>query len=75
MISPIDAGRSYFVEAHEPQLLEEDLNAAVDAALEHAMQEGRHGILVTRHGHTRYTVAVSAEVPYGLTMEVNAPLS
>ena len=73
MISPIQAGPTYFVEAGEPQLLEHNLNAAVDAALEHALKDGRHGILVTRHGHTTYTVAVSAEVPYGQTMERNGP--
>ncbi|MET4097054.1 hypothetical protein ABIB51_004010 [Arthrobacter sp. UYCu712] len=60
-------------EADEPQLLEQNLNAAVDAALEHALKEGRHGILVTRHGHAPYTAAVSAEVPYGQTMERSAP--
>ncbi len=73
MTSPIAAGGTYFVEADEPRLLEQNLNAAVDAALEHALKEGRHGILVTRHGHTTYTVSVSAEVPYGQTMERNGP--
>jgi hypothetical protein len=33
------------------------------------MQERRHGILVTQHGYTSYTVAVSRDVPYGQTHE------
>jgi hypothetical protein len=33
------------------------------------MQECRHGILVTQHGYTSYTVAVSRDVPYGQTHE------
>lgn len=73
MISPIEAGRAYFVEAHEPHLIEADLGAAVDAALEYAMREGRCGILVTRHGLTTFTVAVSDQVPFGQTMEENGP--
>jgi len=38
-------------------------------AREQAMQEGRHGILVTQHGYTSYTVAVSRDVPFGQTLE------
>jgi hypothetical protein len=33
------------------------------------MKERRHGILVTQHGYTSYTVAVSRDVPYGQTHE------
>ncbi|MCX2749024.1 hypothetical protein OOZ51_14540 [Arthrobacter sp. MI7-26] len=73
MISTIEAGRTFFVEANNPLEIEHDLNAAVDAALMHAMQDGRHGILVTRHGHSSFTVAVSSKVPYGETMEENGP--
>ena len=73
MISPIEAGRAYFVEANEPRLIEKDLNAAVDEALEDAMTGGRHGILVTRRGHTTFTVEVSDEVPYGQTKKENGP--
>ena len=39
------------------------VNAAVDAALERALKDGRFGIPVTRHGHTTFTAALSAEVP------------
>jgi hypothetical protein len=33
------------------------------------MNEYRHGILVTRHSYTSYTVAVSRDVPFGETHE------
>ena len=42
---------------------------AVDIALRHAMQERRHGVLVTQTGFSTYTVAVSRDVPYGDTRE------
>ena len=57
------------ITAHDPVTIENDLNTAVEMAREHAMQERRHGILVTQHGYTSYTVAVSRDVPYGQTHE------
>ncbi|PVZ54056.1 hypothetical protein [Arthrobacter sp. H-02-3] len=75
MTNPLESEWTCFVEANEPHLIEENLNAALDVALEHAMKDGRFGILVTRHGHTRFTVALSADVPYGQTMEENGPAS
>ncbi|MFF1828609.1 hypothetical protein [Paenarthrobacter sp. NPDC058040] len=30
---------------------------------------GRYGVLITRHGHNAYTLAVGPEVPYGMTYE------
>jgi hypothetical protein len=57
------------ITAQDPDTIENDLNAAVEIAREHAMKESRHGILVTQHGYTSYTVAVSREVPYGQTHE------
>jgi hypothetical protein len=57
------------ITAHDPDTIENDLNTAVDIARTHAMQECRHGILVTQHGYTSYTVAVSRDVPYGQTHE------
>jgi hypothetical protein len=38
-------------------------------AREGALREGNHGILVTRHGPTSFTVNLSPEVPYGITQE------
>lgn len=57
------------ITAHDPDTVENDLNTAVEIAREHAMKECRHGILVTQHAHTSYTVAVSRDVPYGQTHE------
>jgi hypothetical protein len=57
------------ITAHDPNTVENDLNAAVEIAREQAMKERRHGILVTQHGYTSYTVAVSRDVPYGQTRE------
>ncbi len=57
------------VSANDPGSVEKDLNTAVEIARELAMKEYRHGILVTRHSYTRYTVAVSRDVPFGETHE------
>lgn len=57
------------ITAHDRQTIEHDLNTAEDMARLHAIQEGRHGILVTQHGFTSYTVAVSRDVPFGQTHE------
>lgn len=73
MISTIETGRAFFIEATDPRLVDEELNRAVHAAIQHAVEEGRYGILVTRTGNASFTVAVSAKVPYGETMEENAP--
>lgn len=39
----------------------------MEIAREQAMRERRHGILVTQHGYTGYTAAVSHGVDYGQT--------
>lgn len=54
---------------HDAGTVEKDLNTAVDIALEYALTEGLHGILVTQHGYASYTVAVSGDVPFGQTRE------
>lgn len=72
MNSTIEGGRPIFIEADNLQLIEVELNAAVDAAIQQAMEAARHGILVTRHGNTTFTVAASARVPYGQTLEEDA---
>jgi hypothetical protein len=63
----------YHVTADKPQLIDQDLNAAVAIAQQQAIKGGRHGILVTRHGPASFTVAVSADVPYGITQERDQP--
>jgi hypothetical protein len=57
------------ITGHDPDTIEDDLNTAVEIARTRAMEERRHGILVTQHGYTTYTVAVSRDVPYGQTHE------
>ncbi len=49
--------------------MEHQLDEAVRAAMTMATQERRQGILVTRHDHELFTVALSDSVPYGLTLE------
>ena len=57
------------VTADTPKALESDLNAAVDIVCQRAKQMGRHGVMVTRHNYTSFTVAISEVVPYGQTQE------
>lgn len=57
------------ITASDPDTVENDLNDAVEIAREYAMKERRHGILVTQHSYTAYTVAVTGSVPYGQTHE------
>jgi hypothetical protein len=45
------------------------LNSAVAMARMYASSTGLCGILVTRHSHDTYTVAVSEAVPFGETRE------
>jgi hypothetical protein len=52
--------------------MDSELDAAVTAAKAHALAEKRHGILVTRHGADKFTVALSETVPFGLTREHQA---
>ncbi|WP_427008544.1 hypothetical protein [Pseudarthrobacter sp. H2] len=55
-----------------PRQIDAQLTAAVDAALEMAMESRQFGILVTRHDDTKFTVALSHEVPFGQTIERSA---
>lgn len=57
------------ITAHDPDTIDHELNTAVEIVREHAVKERRHGILVTQHAYTRYTVAISRDVPYGQTLE------
>lgn len=57
------------ITATDRKSLDRQLDAAVAIAREQAMPEGRRGILVTRHGPDAFTVALSDDVPFGLTRE------
>ena len=59
----------YSVTADEHQLIAERLDAAEKFARAQALKGGSHGILVTRHGPTSFTVTLSTDVPYGITRE------
>lgn len=49
--------------------LDQVLDAAVEVAIEQAIEGPRAGILVTRHNHRSFSLSFSQEVPYGTTME------
>ncbi len=69
MISTIEDGRKFHVEANDPSALDEELSKAADMARQQAVHEGQNGVLVTRHGYTSFTVAISPDVPFGQTHE------
>ncbi|WP_175417249.1 hypothetical protein [Arthrobacter sp. 24S4-2] len=69
MITSIETGCIFLVTGDRPVTIEQGLNAAEEAARNQAIRAGKHGVLVTRHGPATFAVAVSAEVPYGLTQE------
>jgi hypothetical protein len=52
--------------------LQEALDEAVALVRGIAIKEGSHGILVTRHSYTKFTVTISKEVPFGLSVERDA---
>lgn len=58
--------------AAERGLIEHRLNEAVAIVRTAAMQDGLHGILVTRHNFDSFTVSLSEDVPFGLTREHDA---
>jgi hypothetical protein len=49
--------------------LDRQLDEAVTVAKAKAMEEKRHGILITRLDYSSFTVALSESVPFGLTRE------
>lgn len=73
MIKTLEDGDTLVIEADDPRLSQEELDIAVNAAMQQAKKGGRCGILVTRTGYTTFSVALSAQVPYGQTVEVIAP--
>jgi MoxR-like ATPase len=53
------------------EVIEEELNRAVNAAIGYAMEEGQYGILVTRDASTTFTVTLTANIPYGQILKEN----
>jgi hypothetical protein len=57
------------VHASSAAQLQDDLTIAIDLVRLEAIEDGRHGILVTQHSYTEFTVTISEKVPYGETRE------
>lgn len=57
------------VTGEDPESLQINLTTAVDQACTAAMRLGDHGIMVTQHNFSFFTVRLSPEVPYGQTWE------
>jgi hypothetical protein len=57
------------VNADSPGEIQLRLDAAVETARKNALGLGKHGILVTQHDFGNFSVALSPEVPFGLTLE------
>lgn len=75
MIITIETGRYFHITGLSPTEIADSINTAVEMARDHSMAEGWQGILVTRHGPDKYTVTLSADVPYGVTQERDLPSS
>lgn len=54
------------------QSMDSELDVVVSAAMEQAVADRCHGILVTRHDANKFTVALTDAVPFGLTRECQA---
>src|SRR3712207_3917237 len=53
--------------------IQEQLDSAHEAVQSLAIAEGQNGVLIIRHRPGTYTLAVSPEVPYGMTYERDDP--
>ena len=69
MTEATDAFYLLEVRGDKPLQIREDLDRAVDSAIAHAVKGGLHGVLVTQHSYTYYTVTLSNDVPYGQIRE------
>ncbi|MDR7158121.1 hypothetical protein [Arthrobacter sp. BE255] len=49
--------------------LEDELDRAVEGAIQEALKNPGCGVLVTRHDHQTFTVELSREVPQGMISE------
>lgn len=49
--------------------MDENLDAAVMAAISHSLTDGTCGVVVTRHDFGHFSVALSPDVPFGLVHE------
>ncbi|WP_395405514.1 hypothetical protein ACHMXB_21790 (plasmid) [Arthrobacter sp. UC242_113] len=72
MITAVDPGRYFHVTVEKGQHKDAELSMAVDLAVASAQSLGWMGVMVTRHSPTVFTVALSENVPYGVTAERDA---
>jgi hypothetical protein len=68
-MTSVDQDLTLTVTATDRAHMDRQLDEAVTVARARAMGEGRRGILVTRHGHGSFTVALSDTVAFGQTRE------
>lgn len=68
---PHDQEHSYSIRLTVPdrESLDLELDRTVDEAILAALEDRGRGILVTRHDHDSFTVELSTEVPFGITLE------
>ncbi|MHA7292122.1 hypothetical protein ACX80V_21165 [Arthrobacter sp. MDT3-24] len=69
MITTLEPDGYFHITGLSRAEIEDSINMAVEMARDHSMKEGWQGILVTRHEPGQYTVNLSGDVPYGVTME------
>ena len=50
--------------------LEDELDRAVEGAIQEALKNPGRGVLVTRHDHETFTVELSNDVPHGTISEL-----
>ncbi|MGO4590202.1 hypothetical protein [Paenarthrobacter aromaticivorans] len=69
MITTIEADRYFHITGLTTTEIDDGISIAVRLAHTHSRRDGWEGVLVTRHEPGLYTVNLSSEIPYGITME------
>ncbi|MFS2088980.1 hypothetical protein [Paenarthrobacter nicotinovorans] len=69
MITTVEADRYFHITGLTTTEIEDGISTAVSLAHAHSKRDGWEGVLVTRHEPGVYTVNLSSEIPYGITME------
>lgn len=69
MIITIEADRYFHITGLTTTEIDDSISTAVSLAHAHSRSEGWEGVLVTRHEPGVYTVNLTSQVPYGITME------
>lgn len=69
MITTREADRYFHITGLTSTEIEDGISTAVSLAHAHSKRDAWEGVLVTRHEPGVYTVNLSSEIPYGITME------